>query len=113
MRKKIIILGCALVCGILLLTGGFIFGTGWGHYLFCLMNETGWEKAQTRQQLEAKLWWASSQTILPTQSRWGYQYVLKDGEDMVQYLILKDQDCPLDVVYDRNDRVKALFTSYE
>ena len=32
---------------------------------------------------------------------------------MIQYHILKDANCPLDVVYNSEGQIQALFTSYE
>ena len=42
---------------------------------------------------------------------WGYGTQLKREEYMVQYLIL--WSAPLDVVYDGDDNVVEIYTSYE
>ncbi len=57
--------------------------------------------------------WAfySKRSIAPSNSMWGRDYVLKPDERMIQYLIFSKE--PLDVVFDRESRVVAAFTSYE
>lgn len=102
-----------LIAGLLLTAGLWLFMTEDGHYAFCLMNEARWMKAQTRDDLEAMLWGYDSQAISPSQSAWGHGYPLRNGETMVQYHVLKDPTCPLDVVYNSEGHIQALFTSYE
>jgi hypothetical protein len=46
-----------------------------------------------------------------SESGWGSHYSLKSDEYMIQYMI-KDTE-PLEVVYDTQGLVKAVFTSYE
>ena len=91
----------------------WLFKTDSGHYAFCLMNETRWMKAQTQTELEGMIWSYNSTPISPSQSSWGNSYSLKEDERMIQYHILKDTNCPLDVVYNGNGQIQALFTSYE
>ena len=100
-----------VVGGAFLVLVVLVFGTPQGHYVFCLMNEGRWERAQTRGELEARLWGAGARTISPKESTAGREYVPKDGERMIQYRVLGD--LALDVVYDRGDRIKARFFSYE
>lgn len=40
-------------------------------------------------------------------------YKLKSNERMMQYQILWNKDCPLDVVYDQNNNIVQIYTSYE
>ena len=53
----------------------------------------------------------TKQAIVPSNSMWGSTYTLKPGERMIQYLVFAKE--PLDVVFDRESRVVAAFTSYE
>ena len=103
----------ASFAALLLMAGLWLFWTANGHYAYCLMNEGRWMKAQSRGELEAMLHGCNRQPIDPAQSAWGHGYRLKDGETMIQYHILNDPTCPLDVVYDTNHLIQALFTSYE
>lgn len=102
-----------IIAGLLLAACLWLVKTEGGHYSFCLMNESRWRKAHAQSDLEAMLWSYNSQPISPAQSSWGYSYSLKDGERMIQYHILKDTNCPLDVVYNSEGQIQALFTSYE
>ena len=113
MKRTIIKYALLAIVGLLLAASYWLFKTERGHYAFCLMNEARWMKAHTQSDLEAMLWNYNSQTISPTQSAWGHFYQLNNGETMVQYLILKDPTCPLDVVYSSDGKIQALFTSYE
>ena len=49
--------------------------------------------------------------IAPSNSMWGWSYVLKPEERMIQYRVFAKE--PLDVVLDRESRIVAAFTSYE
>jgi hypothetical protein len=82
-------------------------------YLGALAMEYRWTAARptTKAELEQHLWFYSEHTISPSSSSWGWDHRLKDGERMVQYLILGQ--APLDVVYDSKDRLQAIYTSYE
>lgn len=113
MKRRAIAWVAATAVIIVMIGTGLILGTEPGHYVFCLMNEGRWERSETQAELEATLWFYTSRQIAPSESSWGHQYVLRDGERMMQYLILKDPTCPLDIVYDRNGKVTARFTSYE
>lgn len=112
MRKKIkISILLTFVLAIILMV--WLTSTGITAYIFALVLEERWNKAQpkTRNELEQYLYLYSTKTILPSQSMWGWNYELKDDEKMVQYLLL--WKAPLDVVYDSNDNIRAIYTSYE
>ena len=82
-------------------------------YMAASRMEATWRDngPQTRAELESYLNLYSTQGIVPSQSCWGRRWKLAPQENMVQYLIL--WHAPLDVVYDREDRIKMIFTSYE
>ena len=82
-------------------------------YFYALDLESNWSKAHptTRVELEKYLHLYSTRQISPGESDWGKDYKLASGERMIQYLIL--WDAPLDVVYDKGDQIKAIYTSYE
>jgi len=69
--------------------------------------------AKSRTEMERIVVLFSSHEIRPEQSMWGKHYNLSPDEIMIQYRILWDSGCPLDVVYDTKGEVKAVFTSYE
>jgi len=54
---------------------------------------------------------ATSRIIDPSESPWGYNYKLSDGEYMIQYLVKNTE--PIDIVYDSNDNIVQFFESYE
>ena len=108
--------GITIVVFILFLgTLGFLVATGEHSYIFALMLESRWSRAKptTKTQLESYLHCYKTRQIAPSQSMWGRHYEIKPGERMLQYCILWDERCPLDVVYDDTDNIKAIFTSYE
>ena len=84
-------------------------------YIYALHLESKWSKAdpKTRADLEKYLHCYSLREIQPNDSMWGNGYELKNGERMMQYCILWNKNCPLDVVYDKDDAIRAIFTSYE
>ena len=106
---------CYLILILIILLTGLIVATDMGHYLFALALETRWSKAdpKTKQELEKYLFCYNIKTISPTQSWWGQNYKLNSDEKMIQYCIMWDEKCPLDVVVDTNNNIKAIFTSYE
>jgi hypothetical protein len=93
----------------------WLTATGTTAYLYALHLESRWTKAdpKTKEVLEKYLNCYTLREIQPTDSRWGIHYELKAGERMLQYSILWNRNCPLDVVYDTNDAIRAIFTSYE
>jgi hypothetical protein len=82
-------------------------------YFYACHLERSWSKAQpaTRAELEKYLHLYSIRQISPSESGWGKNYKLGEGERMVQYLIL--WNAPLDVVYNKDNRIMAIYTSYE
>jgi endonuclease/exonuclease/phosphatase (EEP) superfamily protein YafD len=96
-------------------TAVWFVATGGHSYLYALLLESKWRAArpQTKQEMEAILSFYREKEIQPAQSSWGRNYHLEQGERMVQYQILYDSSCPLDVVYDSEDKVRVIFTSYE
>ena len=84
-------------------------------YLYAGYLESKWSKAEpkTKVDMEKYLHFYSLRKIQPKDSMWGNGYSLKDGERMMQYCILWNKKCPLDVVYDKDDNISAIYTSYE
>ena len=88
----------------------YLFATG--PYLWALHLESKWRPAnpQTRAELESMLSLYTKSDITPEQSGWGRDHKLQSGERMTQYSLL---GAPLDVVYNRDNSIVAIFTSYE
>lgn len=82
-------------------------------YLWALHLESKWMVAhpKTRTEMESHLSLYSMREIQPAQSGWGSKHVLLEGDQMIQYMLFWTQ--PLEVVYDKNDRMIASYTSYE
>ena len=82
-------------------------------YFWALHLETKWRTAKpaTKAELEACLSLYTKGDIQPSNSIWGHEYQLGDGERMTQYRLL--YLAPLDVVYRSDDRIVAMYTSYE
>ncbi|MCK5852231.1 hypothetical protein KAH27_04300 [bacterium] len=98
-----------------ILCGAVLFLTDGGHYLFALALETKWNKAnpKTKQELEKNLYCYYTKIISPSQSLWGRSCNIKPDEKMIQYCIMWDENCSLDVVYNNKNKIKAIYTSYE
>ncbi len=101
-------------------TGGAIFLVvflvviaGSAPYFWALHLESKWFPAnpKTKVELESYLSLYSKREIQPSESGWGSNHHLQAGERMTQYLLL--WSAPLDVVYTSDDRVVAVYTSYE
>ncbi|MEO5715363.1 MAG: hypothetical protein ABIT37_17930 [Luteolibacter sp.] len=75
--------------------------------------EAKWTAAhpKTRVEMESYLSLCTMREIQPAQSGWGRNHPMQDGDKMIQYLLFWTQ--PLEVVYDKNDRMIASYTSYE
>lgn len=84
-----------------------------GSYLWALHLEGRWTAAKptTRSQLESCLALYSQRDIPPSQSGWGRNHQLGPGERMTQYLLL--YQAPFEVVYTSDDKIVAMYTSYE
>ncbi len=82
-------------------------------YFYACYLEGKWSKAEpnTRAELDKFLHLYSTRQISPTESLWGRDYKLGDGERMIQCKIL--WNVPLDVVYGKDDRIMMIYTSYE
>jgi hypothetical protein len=91
----------------------FLIASGFLAYLYAVYLEDQWmlAKPKTKAELEVFLHCYSTQVIQPSESLWGNGYKLRKNERMVQYLIL--WNAPLDVVYDSENNIKAIYTSYE
>ena len=91
----------------------YLIGIGAFSYGFALRLESSWEPAdpRTRTELESHLYYYSNRPIDPSRSMWGHGARLEPGQRMVQYLLL--WSAPLDVIYDADDRVVRIWTSYE
>ncbi len=83
-----------------------------GPYMWALHLESKWRPAnpQTRSELEAVLAGYTKKDILPSQSGWGQDHKLEPGERMIRYSLL---GAPLDVVLSNDDRIVAIYTTYE
>ena len=83
-----------------------------GPYMWALHLESKWRRAnpQTRSELEAVLAGYTKKDILPAQSGWGQNHQLKPGEKMTRYSLL---GAPLDVVLSADDKIIAIYTTYE
>lgn len=101
--------------GVLVAALIWLTASGTAAYLYALHLESKWSKAKpkTKTDLEKHLHFYSLREIQPHDSPWSNGYELEDGERMMQYRLLWNKNCPLDVVYDRNDAIQAIFTSYE
>jgi hypothetical protein len=82
-------------------------------YLYATHLEQRWValRPRSRSELEPLLHLYSVQNIAPAESCWGARYVLAPGQVMTRYLIA--WHAPLDVVYDADGAIRAIFTSYE
>ena len=114
MNKRIRIFGIATVIA---LVAAIIWFTAIGGtaYLYALHLESKWSKAnpKTKVEMENYLHCYTLREIQPKDSMWGNGYELKSGERMMQYCILWNKNCPLDVVYDKDDNISVIYTSYE
>lgn len=83
-----------------------------GPYLWALYLESKWYPAnpQTQSELEAMLAGYTKKDIPSTEPGWGQDHILKPGERMTRYSLL---GAPLDVVFTSDDRIVAIYTSYE
>ena len=108
--KKTTITLASLFCAIiawLTITGKT--GCSYASYL-----ESRWTKADlsTKAQLEKHIIGYALKEIQPENSLLGNDCRLKDGERVMRYDILWNINCPLDVIYGKDDRiVRALFKS--
>ena len=115
MRNRIALVITALVIAVaapFAIVVGLVVWDG-AAYIYACRMEASWSRAnpQTRADLEQHLSLYTTRTIHPSQSDWGSNHQLAPGERMLQYRILGAAE--LDVVYDTNDRVRMIYTSYE
>ena len=81
-------------------------------YLYCLSREDSWQKATTESDMESRLLaFYTKSSITPGESSWGRNHVLASGQRMTRYMIFSKE--PLDVVYNGDGSVDAIYTSYE
>ena len=101
--------GAAGVCAFLVCAFYLIVA---GPYLWALHLESKWRpaKPQTQSELEAMLAGYTKKDIPSTVPGWGQDHILKPGERMTRYSLL---GAPLDVVFTSDDRIVAIYTSYE
>ena len=83
-----------------------------GPYMWALHLESKWRPAnpQTMSDLESKLSGYTKTDVQPTQSAWGQGHKLGEGDRMTRYSLM---GAPLDVVYSPDDRIVAIYTTYE
>ena len=98
--------------GTCLLVGCAFYLVATGSYMWARHLESRWRPAnpKTMLELESKLSEYTKKEISPAQSGWGRDHKLKPGERMIQYSLL---GAPLDVVFTKEDRIAAIYTSYE
>ncbi|MBP5787243.1 MAG: hypothetical protein J6Y19_05470 [Kiritimatiellae bacterium] len=72
-----------------------------------------WHAKPTRERADRRLWFCTSRPIEMEDSLWGRNYELKEGERCIQYRVFGSGDCPIDVVYGPEGRVRMVFESYE
>ena len=103
----------ALWVGICCLTGSVFFYVSGGPYLWALHLEDKWREAEpkTKLEMESYLSFYSQREIGFDTSGWGSTHPVKSGERMVRYSIL--YAASLDVVYTDEDRLVAIYTTYE
>ncbi len=82
-------------------------------YLWASYLESKWHPARpdTKEALESHLSLYRKYEITPAESSWGRNHVLDRGHRMIRYMIL--WNAPLDVVYDENNGIVRIYTSYE
>lgn len=68
------------------------------------------QKVKNKAEVESNLFFYSTRKIKIEDSLWGKRYKLKTDEYCQQYRILNQ---PIDVVYNSNDEVVTIFSSYE
>lgn len=114
MNKVLKVAGFISIAGFLGLFSWFTY-IGGTAYIYAGYLENKWikENPKTKNQLEKHLSLYSIHEIKPQESMWGNKYQMKDNERMLQYRILWNRKCPLDVVYDSENNIKRIFTSYE
>jgi hypothetical protein len=102
-----------VIFGVLAAAVALVFFAGAGSYGWALYLESRWSPAhpKSRTEMESYLSLYSTREIQPAESPWGRDHVLRAGDKMIQYMIL--WGAPLDVVYDRDEKVVAIYTSYE
>jgi len=85
----------------------------WAPYMWASHLELTWfpAKPKTRVEMESYLSLYSTREIQPSKSDWGRKHVLREGDRMIQYMIL--WAAPLEVVYDCNNNLLTFYTSYE
>lgn len=101
--------GFAGACSFLVFTFYLIAA---GPYMWALHLESKWRPAnpQTQSELEAMLAGSTKKDIPPTTPGWGQDHKLKPGKRMTRYSLL---GAPLDVVFTSDDRIVAIYTTYE
>ena len=114
MNQRARLFGLAAVAALVTAAAWFTAAGGTA-YLYALHLESKWRQAapKTQADLENQLHGYSSREIQPKDSIWGSGHELQPGERMMQYRILWNKNCPLDVVYDPDGQVRAIYTSYE
>lgn len=88
------------------------YSVAMGPYMWALHLESKWRPAnpQTMSDLESKLSGYTKTDIQPTQSAWGQDHKLGEGDRMTRYSLM---GAPLDVVYSPDDRIVTIYTTYE
>ena len=82
-------------------------------YLYAIQLENNWSQAnpKTMAEFESHISLYSKREVDVSASQWAPTYELEDGERMIQYTILGAAN--MEVVYDQNDSVITIITSYE
>ena len=114
MNQRTRLFGLA-AAAVLVAAAAWFTATGGTAYLYARHLESKWRQAppKTQADLENQLHGYSLREIQPKDSSWGSGHELQPGERMMQYRILWNKNCPLDVVYGPDGDVRAIYTSYE
>lgn len=123
-RKIIKILSVLLAIFLITIIVWF-HNTGVFSYIYTLNLENQWNKLEESNKLLSKKtsrmdfekilykipFLVKHKKVTPAQSGWGNDYKMQDGEIMIQYTIASK--CDMEVVYDSNNDIVVIFTSYE
>ncbi len=111
-KRKYLIL---IIFSVLITTTIWFTWVGGTAHLYALWIESKWGEAnpKNKKELEKFLRYYSEHQIHPENSVWGSNYKLQPNERMVQYRILWNKNCPLDIVYDHKAPQQNLWVDWE
>ena len=110
-RKRTIAIGVVLI-GVIAAIAAYKYFTRISTYFYAQRVYSRCLTINTKVGIEALMdGIASSRQIPPAESPWGHDYVLTNGEYMVQYMVKGIE--PIDIVYNAQNQVVIRFESYE